>query len=327
MELHAAQTDSLPDLSLHAVHAELPGIPDGDDARIRVVVIPAPDEDGIVPTRDGRVHRVTDPRLLAASLNAQEVDARIDFDHQSEPTSPTFNGSTAAEGGWVRDYKATAAGAIEAELALSAEAATKLRARKYRYLSPGLRLEPGTGEVLAVSSVALVNNPNMPLEAPAVNSNAGTMKTTTTGTQTAEDLQAREDAVKAREEAVRKQELSAAEAAVDRAVEDKRLLPAQKDFALAAIKSHADGITAGVEAFEKAYSAEAADVDLDALERRTAPRGAPRKGAAAATAFEAPKGYAVTDDSVQLHGQVAEHARKRGISYRDAVLELGALQR
>ena len=177
-----------------------------------------------------------------------------------------------------------------------------------------------------MSSLALVNNPNMPLDAPAVNSNGDGMDPEK---DTDETLEQRAAALKKREDALETRALNAATTAVDRAVEEDRLLPAQKEFALNAIKTHADGVEAGIEAFEKAYPAEAAEVDLSALQRRTAPAGVPKKAPAKPT-FAMPAdsgGYEVADESVQLHAHVAEHAQKRGISYRDAVLELGALQR
>ena len=325
MYLHAARDENL--VSLHAVCAEAPAVPDGDGgAKVRSVVVPAAGADDVVPTRGGRTHRMSDPRRLAQQLNAQEVAARIDFDHQTEEVSKTFNGSTEASAGWLSDFRAEASGAISAVLDLSSDAAGKLRRKAYRYLSPALLLAPRTGEIVAMSSLALVNNPNMPLDAPAVNSGDSSMDPENTD----ETLQQRADALKKREDALEARALNAATTAVDRAVEEDRLLPAQKEFALNAIQTHAAGVEAGVEAFEKAYPAETAEVDLSAMQRRTAPAGAPKKGAAK-PAFTMPAdsggGYQVADESVQLHARVAEHAQKRGISYRDAVLELGALQR
>ena len=144
-------------LSLNALsEAELDGAAD-----IVRVVIPAPGMGGELPTADGRVQRVPDPAVLAASINAQRTGVRVDFDHQSEPLSKTFRGSTAAEG-WARDFRATATGAIEAVLDLSRSAREALRAGRYRYLSPAvLQVD---GEVTRMSSLALVNNPNMDLE-------------------------------------------------------------------------------------------------------------------------------------------------------------------
>ena len=114
---------------------------------------------------------------------------------------------------------------------------------------------------------------------------------------------------------------------VDRAVEDERLLPAQKEFALNAIQAHDDGIVAGIAAFEAAYPAETAGVDTNALRQRIAPTGAPRKRPAAAPAFRMPaesQAQQPTDESLQLHARVLEHAQAGGKTYRDSVLELAA---
>ena len=314
--LHAGDSSSL---SLHAV-CDAPVVPDGEGgASVRAIVIPAPRPDGVVPTRGGPTHRMSDPSRLAAALNAQQVDVRIDFDHESEEIAKTFAGSSEAKGGWLSDFRAEEDGAVSAVLALSAAAADKVRRKLYKYLSPGLYLAR-RGEIVAMSSLALLNNPNMGLVAPMLNNGDGGGDD--------ETLRAREEAVEARENAAEERALNAATAAVDRAVEEERLLPAQKEFALNAIQAHADGIEAGVEAFEKAYPAETADVDLNTLPARTAPKGAPKKNAAAAAppAFRMPAesaGFHVSDEALQLHARVAEHSQGGGKSYRDSVLELG----
>ena len=299
------------ELILHAVCAEAPVVPDSEGgAKVRAVVIPAP-VDGVVPTRGGSAHRLSNPAQLAAALNAQEIDVRIDFDHASEPSAKTFTGSTAAAG-WVSEFRAEANGAISALLALSAEAAEKLRRRAYRYLSPGLYLAKRGSEIVAMSSLALVNNPNMPLDAPAMHAADGDDDRDAA-------LQAREAAVEKREKEAEERALHAATAAVDRAVEEGRLLPAQKTFVLNAIQAHADGIEAGAAAFEAAHAAPVPG--LAALGKRTAPRGAPPGGGAKAKAnWEPPAGFTVRDEDLQLHAEIADLARKRGIDFRAAVV-------
>ena len=86
---------------------------DGDAAPPRAVVIPAPGEDGLLETFDGRKHRIADPPALAAAIGAQPVQVRVDTDHQSEPVSPTWRGSTHACG-WLCDFRAEPNGAITA---------------------------------------------------------------------------------------------------------------------------------------------------------------------------------------------------------------------
>ena len=135
-------------MALHAALPDLPPAPADGAAPppLRAEVIPAPNADGVVPTRGGPVHRVSDPQKLAAALNAQAVAAPVDFDHETEPISKAYRKSSEARG-WLSDYRATAAGAITAALDLSAEALSAIRDKKYRYLSPAVLLHLRTGEI------------------------------------------------------------------------------------------------------------------------------------------------------------------------------------
>ncbi|MDE2904553.1 MAG: hypothetical protein OXQ28_00550 [Acidobacteriota bacterium] len=283
-------------------------------AEIVRTVVPPPGEDGELPTRDGRTQRVSDPAALAAALNAQAVDVRIDFDHQSERSSRTFRGSTAAEG-WAKNFRATAEGAIEAVLELSSWARHEIRSGRYKYLSPALLSLKDTGEVMGMSSLALVNDPNMLLA--LHNANPG---------GDSDDAE-RERELAEREETATRLMMSAAERSVDAAIEGKRLAPAQKEFVLNSIRSHPDGIEKGIQAFEAAFPAGAAAPTLNNLDRRVGPTGAPGGGGVAPAAkFRGPLGVDVSEEGLTLHSQVAAHARERGISYRQSVMELGALQ-
>ena len=312
--LHAA--DDRQGKDLHAFIGEIPAVADGDESNEQIVdVLPPPGADGLLATKDGRQYRVSDPAMLVERLNAQMPEVRVDFDHQTERQSHTYRGSTAAEG-WVSQFRVAANGAIQAVMALSAYALHRVRSREYRYLSPAMWYGKD-GEITGFSSLALVNNPNMPL--PAINDDAGA---------TAEDLEARETQLQAREEAADKLMMNAAERVVDTAINEKRLPPAQKEFCLNAIKAHTGGVEQGIEAFAKAFPAEAETPALNQLDRRVGPRGVPAgTGSAAGTEFATPLGRTMVDqDQLAMHSQVTEHARKQGISYREAVLQLGALQ-
>ena len=312
---------------LHALHTLLPALPapvEGEDTTVvRGEILPPATAEGLLPTSDGRQHRLSDPAALAASLNAQAIDVRLDFDHRSEPASPTYHDSTAAEG-WARTFRANARGGIDAELTLHAEAARRLRGGAYRYLSPALTVSPAL-EVNGLSSIALTNSPNLPLSAPEVH------MTETTTTQDAAQLATREAALAAREKAADQLVLHAATRAVEQAVDAAQILPAHKDFHLAAIQSHKEGIEAGLTAFAAfvGASADTADgVDLHALgahtlQSRVGPRGAPRS--AAAPAVPLPAGYQPAEDQLALHATIADHAKGRGITFRAAAIEFGAL--
>ena len=306
MSLGVVQT-LLPEVATHADGADAPPL--------RAVVIPAPTADGVVPTAHGRRHKMSDPAALAARFNAQPVGVRIDYDHQSEPSSPTYHHSSAAHG-WARDFRVTANGAVDALLELSTTALEALRQRAYRYLSPAVLLDADTSEIDALSSVALVNNPLMILTAPEVHSD---MNDDTA--ESAEQLAARAAKIDTREAALNARLEAAAKAAVEQAITDQRLLPAQRAFALNGITSHPDGIEAGITAFDAAY---ASDVGSTPLETRIGPRGAPDK-TASHPAFAPPAGHQVDEERLAFHSAVAKHARTRGISYREAVAELGAV--
>ena len=115
-------------------------------AVIPVQIIPPPGPGGVLPARDGRRQRVPDIAALVARLNRQSVAARVDTDHHSEPTSPRFKGTTAADG-WLSNYRVDSAGGITADMEPNPGLREKIREKRYRYASPALFLRED-GEVL-----------------------------------------------------------------------------------------------------------------------------------------------------------------------------------
>lgn len=188
---------------------------------VTVEVVPPPGPGGLLPSRDGRRQRVPDVRALVDRLNHQDVRARVDRDHQSEPTSKTYIGTTAA-GGWLSSYRANARGGIDADMALSDEFRELLRQKRYRYVSPGY-LIAADDTVIGLSSLALVNNPNLPLDAPALHA---------------------------------EQAHAAAEQAVDAAIRNGWIAPRARDYHIGAIARHAGGVAQGIEAFTAFLNAE-----------------------------------------------------------------------
>ena len=330
----AAATDA-PRLALNVWHGPLAlqfVDPDAaDPPPLTVEVLPPPTAEGMLPTRDGRDWTIAgDMAQLAAAVNVQPVGVRVDFDHQSEPISPTFGDSTAARG-WAVHFRVNAHGGLDADLDLQPGTVDALRAGTYKYLSPVIRFDR-TQRVTGLSSISLVNNPNLPLAAPALNSEQTMTDTdTTTQTQPAAQLAAREAAITQREHAADQLLLNAATHAVDQAIAAGQILPAHRDFHLTTIQAHTDGIEAGLNAFTAFIGAAAetdGGVDLHALGARTlqtrvGPRGAPR--APAAPAVPLPAGYQPAEDQLALHAKIADHAKARGIAFRDAALEFGAL--
>ena len=118
----------------------------GADAPVTAEIIPPPGPGGCIEGADGRRQYASDMAALAAAIAAQPVQPvqpvqpRIDCDHSSERTSPTFRGSTAARG-WVRAPRTNARGGIDADLHLDADIRAALGREEYRYLSPALRLD------------------------------------------------------------------------------------------------------------------------------------------------------------------------------------------
>ena len=295
---------------------------------VALEVVPPPGANGVLPARDGRRQRVTDAAKLAGALNAQSFVARVDFDHRSEPSAPTFAGTTEAEG-WLSNYRLNHRGGIDADVELGANALERVRAKKYRYVSPALHLDR-SGNVVALSSLALVNNPNLPLSAPSIHSESDMSGDTDPQALQAkiDDLQRQLDASQTATRTIL--ENSAAQA-VDQAVTAGGILPAERDYHLNSIKAHPDGIEKGVEAFNGLMEARggtgATKTPAADLTRRTGPAGAPPSGGGpgGGPAFLVPNGWTPpSDERLELHSQIAEYAQKRGIPYRQAMTEFGA---
>ena len=294
------------------------------EAPVTAEVIPPPGEGGVLKAADGRRQVVRDATALASALNAQAWAVRLDRDHRSEPVSKTFEKSTEADG-WLGSFRVNARGGIDAEFDLGEEARNSLRDKKYRYLSPAVLLDKADN-VVGLSSVALVNNPNfLGLGAPAINSEQDVSKETKS---TEEQLAEREARLVAREAEATKLLDSAAEQAVDDAIAAKRITPAQRDFFLGSIKSNAGGVSKGIEEFRAAIGdGGGTKTTLDRLRERTAPSGVPRSASPnAGPGGRVPPGWSPpSDERTELHARVAEHARARGISFRDALAEYGAI--
>ena len=193
---------------------------------VPVEVVPPPGPGGVLPTRDGRRQRVPDVRALADRLNRQETAVRVDTDHRSEPTSRTFSGETAA-GGWLSNFRVNAGGGLSADMELGDELRDKVRRKSFKYISPAYLFSEG-GIVSGISSIALVNNPNLPLDAPTLHS-------------------MQQDAA----------------AVVDAAVLNGRVAPAMRDYFLNTITRHRDGIPAGLRLFE-GYLNTQSEAEIDA---------------------------------------------------------------
>lgn len=124
------------------------------------------------PTRNGEPlkklvlrDRAHAEAVVAASLaRAGTTDIVIDYDHQSVFAPKTAGRAEAA--GWIKRLFATDEG-VKAEVEWTAEAASALVGKKYRYISPYYSFDKASGEFRSVINAGLTNTPNFDLLAVA----------------------------------------------------------------------------------------------------------------------------------------------------------------
>lgn len=109
--------------------------------------------------RDGREWVNDNPQAVIESLNARGVDLVIDFEHATELKSP--NGDQAPAAGWVRDLELRDNGSIWGKVSWTPRGLAAVANREYRYLSPVLLYESISRRIRSLSSIGLVNKPNL----------------------------------------------------------------------------------------------------------------------------------------------------------------------
>jgi phage I-like protein len=102
----------------------------------------------------------------ATLARAGTTEMVIDFDHQTVYGAQPGVGGRAEAAGWVKKLYATDAG-IFADVKWTDEAAQKIAAQAYRYISPVSMVERATGRVRVIINAALTNTPNLDLQAVA----------------------------------------------------------------------------------------------------------------------------------------------------------------
>jgi phage I-like protein len=126
-----------------------------------VELIPA----GIFHGRDGRgPFKLADPEAVIAATDALKMLAGIpiDYDHATDFAAP--EGRPAPAAGWIRELVARG-GAIWGRVDWTPRAASAIRAREYRYISPVFQFDPAEGTVTRLLRAGLTNNPNLCLTA------------------------------------------------------------------------------------------------------------------------------------------------------------------
>lgn len=94
---------------------------------------------------------------LVAQADQRTMDYLIDYEHQTLYTEK--NGQPAPAAGWFKKLEMRADGLYAVDARWTAAAKGMIQGGEYRYLSPVFRFDSVTGEVLALDSLALTNNP------------------------------------------------------------------------------------------------------------------------------------------------------------------------
>lgn len=112
---------------------------------------------------DGRRWRNDSPDRIVAAFQRRDRPMVIDWEHATETRAP--NGLDAPAAGWV-DRLEVRSGAIWGHVKeWTARARQQLAEKAYRFLSPVFQFEKKSGRIVALTSAALTNAPNLRLTA------------------------------------------------------------------------------------------------------------------------------------------------------------------
>lgn len=151
------RTEVKRETSYIALNSELPTEPAAPEW---LMLIPAGEE---VETRDSRSWINDSPETVVAMLRARNAFLPIDYEHATELKAP--KGEMAPAAGWLEEFEVRD-GAVFGRVNWTPAGLAAVTNREYRYISPVL-LHDKQLRVRSLSSVALVNKPNMLL--PALN--------------------------------------------------------------------------------------------------------------------------------------------------------------
>jgi phage I-like protein len=112
--------------------------------------------------RDGRAWTMRDPQKVVDRFARNGADLPIDVEHASQIKAEA--GEPAPAVGWMKELEARN-GEIWARVEWTAAGADSVTSRAYRYLSPVLKYDGQTGEVVGIASAGLTNLPNLHLAA------------------------------------------------------------------------------------------------------------------------------------------------------------------
>lgn len=131
--------------------------PDQDDEWREL--IPSANAEGKIKGIDGRWWRFS-KQIAQRVVQAFSMPLPVDINHSSELCAP--NGAESPAQGWIEELQERD-GAVWGRINWNDSGLNAVKAKLYRYLSPVLRFNKDTLEVVGLRSVALVNQPNFDL--------------------------------------------------------------------------------------------------------------------------------------------------------------------
>lgn len=114
----------------------------------------------LIQGADGRAWTLGDPAALITAFQRRSKPLVVDWEHASEHRAT--QGLDAPAAGWI-DQLEIRAGAIWGRVDWTPKAAQQIQNREYRYVSPVFTYRKDTQQVVALTSVALTNQPNLAL--------------------------------------------------------------------------------------------------------------------------------------------------------------------
>jgi len=126
-------------------------------ATVEVLLVPW----GHVQRKDGDGFVLDDEaaQMVMSAYRAGRTDLVIDFEHQSMGGRFASPDGTAPAAGWVKDLRIRPGKGIYGSVEWTERAKAMLAAKEYRYLSPVLLCEDGSGRVLELLNCGLTNEP------------------------------------------------------------------------------------------------------------------------------------------------------------------------
>ncbi|MFZ1827427.1 MAG: phage protease, partial [Candidatus Competibacteraceae bacterium] len=112
---------------------------------------------------DGRGWTLPDPSALITAFQQRKTPLVIDWEHASEHRAP--QGLDAPAAGWIDQLELRNGGQIWGHVEWTARAVQQIHDREYRYLSPVFTYRKDNQHIVALTSVALTNQPNLDLKA------------------------------------------------------------------------------------------------------------------------------------------------------------------